>query len=164
LGLLLTCFFSIYLLKTSKQEDFIKMNEIEAYFLLFTDSLFGNILLYPHKEFVLFTMKALHSYNNLAAFIISLLGFLVSVIINYFCGNVLQKIYKSSVDSSKYQNHGQLVIYFQRYGYIILLLNILPLFGAFIPLLAGFVSFGITRSVLFCLISKSIFYAYYLFL
>lgn len=140
------------------------MNELEAYFLLFTDSIFGNLVLYPHKEFVLFAMKSLGNYNALKAFIISILGFVISVILNYIFGRILLKIFKASIDTAKQGNYEILVINFQKYGYIILIFNIFPIFGLIVPLLAGFVSFGITRTILFCTFSKALYYAYYLFI
>ena len=140
------------------------MNELEAYFLLLTDSIFGNLVLYPHIEFVLFTMSELGIYNSYITLLISLLGFGISVSLNYFFGKILYKIYKAMSDDSTYHNYKVLLMYFTKYGYIILLFNIFPTFGLFVPLLAGFVGFGMSRSIIFCSISKSIYYAYYLFL
>lgn len=140
------------------------MSEIEAYFLLLTDAIFGNLVLYPHTEFVFFTMKKLGIYNSYTTLLIRLLGFGISVALNYFFGKILHKIYKSVSDDSTYHNYKMLLIYFKKYGYIILLFNIFPTFGLFVPLLAGFVEFGMIKSIIFCSISKSIYYAYYLFL
>lgn len=140
------------------------MNKFEAYFLLLNDSIFGNLVLYPSGEFVLFAMQKLVGYNSHIILLTSILGFIIAVILNYFFGKILYKIYKASVESNIHRNHDQLVIYSQNYRYIILLFNIFPTFGSFIPLLAGFVSFGILRSMLFCLLSKILFYAYYLYL
>lgn len=140
------------------------MNEFEAFSLLFTDSIFGNLVLYPHKEFVLFTMKELGTYSSLKAFAIGIFGFIISIFLNYVFGKILQKIFRSSIDNSKLGNYNMLVINFQKYGYIILLFNIFPIFGLLIPLLAGFVSFGIARTIVICSLSKTIYYSYYLFL
>lgn len=126
------------------------MNELEAYFLLFTDSIFGNLVLYPHKEFVLFTMRELGAHSTLKAFPISIAGFAISIVLNYIFGRILQKIFKASIDESRLGNYEMLVINFQKYGYIILIFNIFPIFGLLVRLLAGFVSFGITRTVIIC--------------
>lgn len=140
------------------------MNEFEAKFLLFTDSIFGNIVLYPHNEFVLFTMQNLGDYNMQIAYLIVSVASVISISINYLFGKILYKIYIASMDSSKLSNFKQLVIYFKKYGNIILLFNILPIFGLIIPLLAGFVGFRYSRSVIICTITKMLFYAICLFL
>ena len=140
------------------------MSKFGIFFLLFCDSFFGNLLLYPHKEYIIFAIKYLNTANPLNIFFIGVLGFILSVVINYFCGFIAKKIYISSMKKSKMHNYHTLLNSFQKYGWIILLFNILPLFGKFLPFLAGFVSFGLIRTVIFCSISKIIYYSYIILL
>ncbi len=140
------------------------MNMFEAYSFLFSDSFFGNILLYAHSEFVLYAMKSLGGYQNNVMFLVAILGFSLSCIFNYFCGYVLYMLYKSCVVVKKQANYVRFHVFFQKYGTYLLCTNMMPLFGSFIPLLAGFASFGLWRSLAIAIVSKAIFYVYYIYL
>jgi membrane protein YqaA with SNARE-associated domain len=140
------------------------MDKFEAYSFLLSDSFFGNILLYAHSEFVLYAMKHIGGYDNNIMLIVSLAGFTVSCLFNYFFGVVLYMLYKSTVNSEKQSNYWKFHGFFHKYGHYLLFTNILPLFGSFLPLVAGFASFGAWRSLVISLGSKTIFYIYYIYL
>jgi membrane protein YqaA with SNARE-associated domain len=140
------------------------MNKFEAYIFLLSDSFFGNILLYAHNEFVLYAMKHIGGYENRIMLLVSLVGFTISCLFNYFCGTVLYILYKSTVNSAKQSNYWVLHRFFHKYGHYLLCTSIIPLFGSFAPLFAGFASFGALRSVGLSVVSKAIFYIYYIYL
>ncbi|MGV2432142.1 MAG UNVERIFIED_CONTAM: hypothetical protein LVQ98_01830 [Rickettsiaceae bacterium] len=139
------------------------MDRLEAYSLLFTDTIFGNILLYAHSEFILHIIKNLGGYDKLISFVVASIGFAIAVAFNYLCGLILYRIYQSTTDSEKQRNYLKLHAFFHQYGHYILLTNVMPLFGIFMPLLAGFVNFGFKKSVIISLLSKMLFYIYYIY-
>lgn len=134
------------------------MSKFESYFLLFSDSIFGNLVIYPKNEFIFLVMRDLNIYAFHKIFLIAALGFSISIMLNYLCGFIAKQIYFAATDTDKHHNYNMLVKSFKKYGSIILLFNIFPLFGLFTPLLSGFVSFGLTRSILICMISKLAYY------
>ena len=140
------------------------MDRFEAYSFLLSDTIFGNILLYAHSEFVLYAMKRLGGYKSEIILAIAVLGFSISVIFNYFCGAALYKLYKASVDEEKRVNYQKFHSFFQQYGIYLLCSNIIPVFGGYISLLAGFASFGLWRSLVIAVASKVIYYIYYIYL
>jgi membrane protein YqaA with SNARE-associated domain len=140
------------------------MDKFEAYSFLLSDSVFGNILLYAHSEFVLYAMKSLGGYDTETMLAVAIGGFSIAVMLNYLCGSVLFRLYRSSVPQEKQNNYWKLHNLFHKYGYYFLYSNIIPLFGSFIPLLAGFFAFGLYRSIALAVMSKMIFYIYYIYL
>ena len=77
---------------------------------------------------------------------------------------MLYMLYKSTVNSEKQANYWKFYRFFHKYGNYLLCSNIIPLFGCFLPLLAGFAGYGAWRSILIAVASKAIFYVYYIYL
>lgn len=140
------------------------MSLLETYLLLLTDTIFGNIAIYPSYEFIGFAMKELGGYNPIYILAIASMGFSLAVIINYFCGIILLKIYLSSVESSKRHNYNNFCLLFKDYGWAIILLHLIPPFGNIMPLLCGFTRFSLLQALAIMLSTKMIYYSYYILL
>jgi membrane protein YqaA with SNARE-associated domain len=140
------------------------MSIFEAYLFLLTDTIFGNIILYPSYEFISFVMKDLGIYNSISIFLTASTGFCFAIIINYFCGRVLLRIYLASVEESKQHNYNRFCHLFKKYGRFILLLHLVPPFGNIIPLLSGFTRFSFFKTWIIMLATKMVYYTYFILL
>jgi membrane protein YqaA with SNARE-associated domain len=135
------------------------MNLLENYALLFTDAIFANTVFYGGSEMVLEIMHALGGYNFSIMLIVAILGYAASVLINYWFGWILYKIYDSSIDNKNAaQNYTSLKQWSHKYGAIALCLNMIPALGPFLPVLASFLRFGLKRTLLFTIISRFFYY------
>lgn len=140
------------------------MTLLEAYLFLLADTIFGNVILYPSYEYIGFIMKGLGTYNEFHIFLVSGLGFFIAIIVNYFFGLILLKIYLASMEESKRDNYNRLSKIFENYGNFLLLLHLVPPFGNIVPLLCGFTRFSFWRALIIILGSKMIYYSYYILL
>ena len=100
------------------------MNLIENYSLLFTDSVFANTVFYGGSEMALYVMRDLGGYDPGIIVIVAILGYAISVLINYWFGRILYKIYNSSIDNKNAaDNYKSLQKGFEKYGMIVLSFN-----------------------------------------
>ncbi len=135
------------------------MDLLENYSLLLTDSVFANTVFYGGKEMAFDIMHDLGGYDPIIMVIVATLGYAVSVLINYWFGRILYKIYDSSIDNKDaVQNYKSLKQGSQKYGAIILCFNMIPAIGPFLPVLASFLHFGLKRTLLFTIISRFSYY------
>ena len=136
------------------------MDYLSNYSLLFTDSLFANTVFYGGTEMALDVMREFGGYDNRITFALALAGYAFSVMINYWFGRILYKIYDSSIDNKNAaENYKTLTLSLSKYGYIILALNILPAIGPFMPVLASFVNLGLKRTLGITLVYRIVYYA-----
>lgn len=135
------------------------MNLLENYSLLFTDSVFANTVFYGGKEMAFDIMNELGGYNYRIMIVVAILGYAVSVMINYWFGSILYKIYASSIDNQNAaENYKSLQQGSKKYGAIILCFNMIPAVGPFLPVLASFLGFGLQPTLLFTIISRVLYY------
>jgi len=135
------------------------MDFVENYTLLFTDSVFANTVFYGGKEMALDIMNELGGYDARIMVAVAILGYAVSVLINYWFGRILYKIYNSSIDNKNaVENYKSLKQGSEKYGIIILCFNMIPAIGPFLPVLASFLGFGLKRTLLFTIISRFSYY------
>jgi len=135
------------------------MNLLENYTLLFTDSVFANTVFYGGQEMAFDIMKQLGGYDIRIMIAVAIFGYTVSVLINYWFGRILYKIYNSSIDNKNaVENYKSLKVGSKKYGFIILCFNMIPAIGPFLPVLASFVDFGLKRTLLFTMISRLSYY------
>lgn len=138
------------------------MNKIEAYTLLFTDSLVGNLAVSFNKEFVVHSMNLLGGYDPLIMLIICNLANILAIILNYFFGKVLFNIANYTKEKIFYLRYNQLKAIFTKYYIIFLLLSTVPFFGKIIYVIAGFCNFNFLKLLLICSGLKLGYYYYIL--
>lgn len=140
------------------------MERIESYSLLFTDSFISNIAFYSSSEMVIYVMHALGSYHTTLMIFLATLGFAFSILVNYWFGRMLYKIYKSSIDNDvATQNYDMISKFLLQYAIIILPFNMVPLIGSLILVIAGFVNFSLMQTLLVSIISRLIYYILVIF-
>lgn len=136
------------------------MDHLESYSLLFTDALFANTVFYGGSEMAFYIMNAFGGYHNITMLWAATTGYAVSVLINYWFGRMLHKIYTSSIDSKNASaNYQSLKKGIGKHGIWLLCFNMIPAIGPFLPMVTGFVNFGLRRTLLAAVISRIIYYS-----
>ena len=139
------------------------MNYTENYSLLFTDSLIANTVFYGNSEMALDVMLAIGGYDRVIMFIVAIIGYVVSVCINYWFGRVLFKIYNASIDNqTAAENYKSMQEGAQKFGWIMLCFNMVPAIGPFLPVLASFIDFGFKRTLFFAIVARAVYYVWVL--
>lgn len=140
------------------------MNIVESYVLLLTDSIFGNIILYPADEFILFFMKDIGSYNPYKIYLTASIGFFIAIFINYILGIILKKIYFACTEKEQRHNYNSLTLFFRKFGSLVILLHLAPSFGSIIIVLSGFAKYSFKVTFIVALLSKMLYYGLYFIL
>jgi membrane protein YqaA with SNARE-associated domain len=138
------------------------MDQSEAYWLLFTDSLVGNLIINLNNEFIVYSMKIFAVYNHLLIIIIATIACTCATIINYLFGRVILRIFyptKKEQLNNNYQYFSQM---FLKYNILILCLMIIPFWGKFIPFVAGFSKSNFAKVLIVSTIVKLCYYIYYI--
>jgi membrane protein YqaA with SNARE-associated domain len=136
------------------------MNDFEAYWLLFTDTLVANIFFTFKGEMINKTMYILGKYNNKYIALISALASTIAAMINYIFGIAFYNIYKSSTDPILKHNYGNMEKLFKGYKILFLIFNIIPILGKFLMMIAGFLRLSISKVFVIIFASRLIYYLY----
>jgi membrane protein YqaA with SNARE-associated domain len=134
------------------------MDQSEAYLLLFTDSLLGNLAITLNNELIVHSMKIFGSYNNLLIVIIATIASICATSVNYLLGRILSRVIAFSRNEDIQANYRTLSHLFWKYNLVIICLIIVPFWGRFIPLIAGFTKVRFIRVVAISTISKLCYY------
>ncbi|RTK92741.1 MAG: DedA family protein [Rickettsiales bacterium] len=135
----------------------------EIYSLLFTDIFTSNLVFCFSDEIVIASMKIFDSYNKLHIIIIATLAYFLVSCFNYFFGSLCYKILAPLnkdhvIEPNKtllQLRNGQLI-------YVLLVLSGIPFFGKFIIFLTGFVRVNFFKTIIIAIVSKLIYYIYFM--
>jgi membrane protein YqaA with SNARE-associated domain len=137
----------------------------ETYRLLFIDSFIANLAINFTSETVLYAIKIFATIDRLNAIVISSLACFCSNSINYCLGSLVFKLLDHKVFSEKQkkliQERKDL---FLKYKYIFLLCSIVPAYGKFAIVSAGYTGFPFIRTMALCLVFQSIYYLYMMYI
>ena len=126
------------------------MNKLEIYSLLFTDSFTSNLAINTSEEIIIHTIKTFGTASLKITVTVATAASLVANIINYFLGKILFNVFNAAgvAEQQTIRNHklAKLV----KYNKIFLLLSIIPFFGKFVPVVAGFSKFPFVSTILIC--------------
>ncbi|MCC8398220.1 MAG: DedA family protein [Rickettsia endosymbiont of Labidopullus appendiculatus] len=140
------------------------MDQFEAYSLLFTDSLVGNLVISLDSELIVHSMKMFGVYNNLIILIVATIASLVATSINYFFGIMLLRIFYLAKNAQIHTNQQLLSQFFFKYNIFILWFMLIPLWGKFIPLIAGFTKTNFIRVLAISAVIKLCYYTYSIYI
>lgn len=140
------------------------MTQLEAYFFLFTDSVFSNLVISAKQELALYTMKTLGTYDLYLVFAYALSGAVIATILNYLAGIIGYNLYRFSTDQKIQLRYQKTTILFEKYGKYFLFFAATPYFGKFTIFVAGFTRFGLIQTLLYTTISRVLYYMYALYL
>lgn len=134
------------------------MDQSEAYLLLFTDSFLGNLVIDLNNELIVYSMKIFSGYNNLLIIIIATIASACAASINYLLGRILSRVIALSNNKHIQTNYRILSHLFSKYNLVIICFIIVPFWGRFIPLIAGFTKISFIRVLIISVISKLCYY------
>ncbi|WP_425362244.1 YqaA family protein [Candidatus Tisiphia endosymbiont of Mystacides longicornis] len=140
------------------------MEQFEAYSLLFTDSLVGNLVISLDSELIVYSMKMFGVYNNLIILIVATIASLVATSINYFFGIMLLRVFYLAKNAQIYNNQQLLSQFFFKYNIFILWFMLIPSWGNFIPLIAGFTKTNFIRVLAISGVIKLCYYTYSIYI
>lgn len=124
------------------------MDQIEAYTLLFTDSLVSNLVISLDSELIAHTMRMLDDYNKVVVVLTATAASIFANCINYFLGRVLFNFFylasKNPGNRTHYETYSSFIV---RYHVLALALSIVPFWGKFIIMLTGFTKVNFFRVI-----------------
>ncbi len=124
------------------------MDQGEAYILLFTDILVSNLVITMDRELIVHTMKILGNYSKVVAVLTATVGAILANVINYFFGRIVFNFfYRNNKNASNRQHYETYSSFIIRYSVFVLTLSIVPFWGKFIILLAGFTKVSFFRVI-----------------
>ena len=133
----------------------LPIEKFELYKLLFNDSFIGNLAITIDIGYVMQAMlgfggclSGVASLFNII--IVSVFGYICAITINYWIGKFLLKICILSKNKKIIERHNNLSVALIRYNELFLLLSVIPVFGRFVSLIAGFSEFKFTKIILVC--------------
>ena len=131
------------------------MEKFELYKLLFTDNFIGNLVVNNDIGHVFHVMLGFDGYlysviSLLDIIIVSVFGYICAISVNYWIGKILLKICILSKNKKIIEKHNNLSIVLLKYDELFLLLSLIPIFGKFVPLIAGFSQLKFTKMIWFC--------------
>jgi membrane protein YqaA with SNARE-associated domain len=136
------------------------VSKIEIYLLLFTDSFVSSLAINTSKEIMVYTIKAFNSANREITIIVVTVASFAANFANYFFGKVLYNIFdRTGIEQQQARNNRLLKL--AKYNRIFLLLSIIPFFGKFVPVIAGFSKFHMISTILIC---SGLKFGYYIYL
>ncbi|MCC8417149.1 MAG: hypothetical protein LN588_01180 [Rickettsia endosymbiont of Bryobia graminum] len=136
------------------------MNHLEAYIILFNDSLLGNLIINLDNEILIHSMSILNNYNNILIIFVATIASLIALGINYLLGRVLLRVFnyfKTERSEVQYQLFSQ---FFVKYYVWVVFLIILPFWGKFIPLILGFLKIDFFRALSIIALIKLCYHIY----
>ena len=137
------------------------MNNLELYILLFTDTFVSNLAINNSTELALYSIKIFNSfYNSYVVLFTAILSVIAAFSANYLLGIAFYKIL-SPMNSDESHEKGSRRIELVKENKmlpIILLLSVIPFFGKFIILFAGFCRVPFTKTMLIGICAKFVYY------
>lgn len=137
------------------------MNQlVEAYIVLFIDSLLGNLVVNLDNEIIIHSMTIFNNYSSILIVITATIASLIAVGINYLLGRILLKIFyhfKTEAFEEKYLLFSQFFVKYYRW---IVFLIILSFWGKFIPLILGFFKIDFLRILSIIAVIKLCYHIY----
>ncbi len=137
------------------------MDDFQAYIFLLNDSILSSLVFIPSSSYAGEVMLALGSYNPYFILIMSLVGSIIGASINWLIGSLLRKLEGLG---SKTEALNQAEVFFNAKGKWILLLSMIPVWGALFTTAAGVLRFSFAHFLILVTFSKFIGLSFAVFL
>ena len=134
------------------------MDNFNAYLNLINDTVISSLIFIPKLSYVGDTMALLGNYNLYLILIVSLFGGVIGAIANWVIGRLIRNLFLSKADAFT-----RAEIFVNKGGKWILLLSMIPLWGALFTTAAGFVRYSFAHFLILVTFSKFIGYSIVLF-
>ena len=129
------------------------MDDLQAYIFLLNDSILGSLMFIPNSAYIGDVMVMLGKYNPYLVLIISLIGSIIAVSINWFFGKLLRRL-EGMVNKIEYLNNAEK--FFNSKGKWVLLFSMIPIWGALFTTAAGVLRFNFFHFLILVIFSKFI--------
>ena len=113
------------------------MTKVEAFSFLFSDRLLGFLLITPHKDYIFEVMQSFGNYNYLLMIIISTLGAVSGITLNWWFGHALRSCPIGDDIIEHSHNYSLINDYLKKYWYLPMILCIFPILAAIITTVYG---------------------------
>ncbi len=138
---------------------------IEKYMLILSDTLFANLAIDNSMEIAIYSVAIFGNYNPLLVLVFALAGYTVASVLNYILGRVVFNILKPRDEEKRLKSESNInFIRGSKYLPLILLFSLVPFWGKFVPLFAGFCKVNLRLTIAICILSKLAYYCYILFI
>jgi membrane protein YqaA with SNARE-associated domain len=139
------------------------MDSFQAYIFLFNDSLLSSLFLMPRTAYAYEVMVTIGQYNAYLVFIVSFIAGIIGSAINWLIGYYIRKLEKLDSFSNRILSFNKAESFFNHKAKWIILLSAIPLWGAFITTIAGFMKFRFSHFMILTIFSKFIWLAFAIF-
>lgn len=139
------------------------MDKVEAYSFLFMDSFMGNLVLPPHIPYVQYAMTVFGGYNHMLIAIFALHGMVLGLMVDFALGKLLQSISKNNMIQAKEASYIKIRHFLQKYYYLLVVIFLLPSFGAIYSVALGFFNMSFFRMITFSLLANGAYLIYKLY-
>lgn len=129
------------------------MDSLQAYIKLLNDSILGSLMFIPDSACVGDIMVKFGLYNPYIILLVSLFGSIVAVSINWIIGSLIRKL---NIFSSREDTLKNYEMFFNTKGKWILLLSMIPIWGALFTTAAGVLRFSFFHFLILVIFSKFI--------
>lgn len=137
------------------------LEKLEQYLLLLSDSFFSNLAIDTQTETAIHTMQVFGNYNSLAMIAFAITGFFGAILVNYFFGTVLYKIFAPSNEERLKESNGRIEkLKSSKLLPFILLFSAQPIFGKFVLSFAGFCRIRFLYMLSICILAKLSYFVY----
>lgn len=132
------------------------MDSYQAYAFLFNDSFLTSLLFVPRLPYAYDVMVALGDYNPYIVLIISLLASVLGFTVNWIMGLFIRRLEKHSAFAHRAAPLNKAEDFFARKGKWILLLAMIPFWGALFTTAAGVLRYRLFHFLILVTFSKFI--------
>ncbi|MDF2966189.1 MAG: hypothetical protein K0Q51_1577 [Rickettsiaceae bacterium] len=136
------------------------MDNFEAYWLLFTDTLVANIFFTFKAEMVNRTMVMFGKYDKYVVAVISTFAATLAAMINYLFGWMFYNIYRNSRDPILKRNYNIIKKCFSGAGILLVSLNVIPSLGMLTMVIAGFIRLSVLKVCAIIFVSRHLYYLF----
>lgn len=132
------------------------MDSYQAYAFLFSDSFLTSLLFIPRLPYAYEVMIQLGDYNPYLVLIVGLVASVVGAMINWIMGLFIRKLEKHTAFAHRVDPLNKAEDFFIRKGKWILLLSMVPFWGALFTTAAGVMRYRLAHFLILVIFSKFI--------
>lgn len=132
------------------------MDNFQAYIMLFQDSFITSLMFVPRTAYVSDVMITIGDYNAYLIFIVSFIAGVIGLSVNWMFGRIVRKLERFEFFSDRIEALINMEEFFNKKGKWILLLAVIPLWGALLTTAAGVMRYRFSHFLILISFSKFI--------
>ncbi len=132
------------------------MDDLQAYMFLFNDTFITSLMFVPRFAYAYDVMVQVGGYNPYLVFIVSLIASVIGLIINWVFGTFFRKLEAIDAFAHRSESLNKAELFFSKKGKWILLLSMIPFWGALFTTAAGVLRYKLSHFIILVTFSKFI--------